>query len=51
MITMIAFIQKCVDESNARSDRMLKEMTDHKYGKARILQDFECTSAIESEKA
>ena len=51
MITMIAFIQTCVDESNARFDRMLKEMTDHKDGKAQMMQDLEYTSALKLEKA
>ena len=51
MITMAAVIQKGVDESNARFDRMFKEIIDHKDGTARVLQYFECAAMLETEKA
>ena len=51
MITMTAIIQKCVYESNSRLCRTLKEVIDHEDRTARMLQDFEHTVALESEKA
>ena len=51
MITITTIIYKCVDESNARFDMMLKETIDHEDGKARMLQDFERTTVLEQVKA
>ena len=50
IITMIAIIQKCVYESNSRLCRTLKEVIDHEDRTARMLEDFEHTAALESEK-
>ena len=51
MTTVIAVIQKGVDESNACVERMFKELADHKRGTDRMLQDFELAASEESEKS
>ena len=51
MTTMTEVIQKGVDESNARFERMLKELEEHKREMDRTLQGFELAASAESEKA
>ena len=48
---MTAVIHKGMDESNARFDRIFKEMTDHKDGTAQMSQALERVATLESEMA
>ena len=51
MTTTIAVIQKGMDESNARFDRMFKELAAHESGTDLMLKDFELKALAELEKA
>ena len=51
MMTLTIVSQKGMDDRNTWFDKMFKNMTDHENRMARVLQDFERASKMESAKA
>ena len=49
--TMTAVIQKGMDESDARFEKMFKELTAHKSGTAHLLRECEIAASVDQEKA